>query len=278
MNFEFTNKVTEKVSLFYLDETFIEIEGKKHIIVCALTPDSPTNTALEMVKVKKEIGFSSLDEVKINTKGLTQDIKIKLTDGIIDIIGGCTAFISILEGENKQKAAEMIALQVFDYCNQNEVRGYCLYFDKDLVPKTRDFEQFVRNNLTNGAECLGIQHFNSTSEQLIQCCDIFLGLFRLSIETVFGTRVITRKVYIPSHDLEDDWSLNDYVILFTRGQIWGMEEMRKSYFEFDGEIGEVTHPYHCSLGLGIRLDSSISEESKEIIKENLATVYLGCLS
>jgi len=279
MNFESNvQNNSEQVSYFYIDETFIEIEGKKHIIVCAISPNSPSESSLKIVEVKKQLGFKSLDEVKINTKGLTQSLKVKLTDGILDVIGDCTAFISIIKGENKQESGEMIAYQLFDYCNQNSVKGFFLYFDKDLVPNPREFEQFVRNNLLNGAECFGIQHFNSTSEQLIQCSDVFLGLFRLSMEIAFGKRAITRKVYIPSIDDEDDFSLEDYVILSSRGQIWGKVETRKSSFGDDIYGNEYLMPFHCSFDLGIRIKSSISDNAKKIIEEKLATVYLGCLS
>jgi hypothetical protein len=279
MNFnDETNKSINKISHFYIDESSLEIEGKEHIIVCAITSHSPSESVLRMVEIKKELGFHALDEVKINTKGLTKDKKIKLTDGVLDIIGDCTAFICIIEGKDKQKSAEKITLQLFDYCNQNNIEGYYLFFDKDLVHKPTEFEQFVRNNLNYGAVCLGIQHFNSTSEQLIQCCDVFLGLFRLSLEIEFGKREIKRNVYTPSIDAEDEWSLSDYVILFSRGQIWGKVENRKSHYDFDGENVEFTNPYHCSFGLGIRIESTISEQAKKVIEDNLATAYLGCLS
>lgn len=272
-----THKTVNKIRYFHIDESFLEIEGKEHIIICAITSHSPSESAMRMVEAKKELGFHSLDEVKINTKGLTKDKKIKLTDSVLDIISDCTVFIYIIEGKDKQKSAEKITLQLFDYCNQNNVEGYYLFFDKDLVPKPHEFEQFVRDNLGNGAICFGIQHFNSTSEQLIQCCDVFLGLFRLSLEIEFGKREIKRNVPTPYGDAEDEWSLSDYVILFSRGQIWGKTEDRKSFDSFDGEILELTYPYHCAYGLGIRVESSISEQAKKVIEENLATAYLGCL-
>ncbi|HEX8351965.1 MAG TPA: hypothetical protein VF611_03515, partial [Pyrinomonadaceae bacterium] len=121
-----------KVAFFYVDETWLDIEDRKHIIVGAITPASPAEAALEMVKVKADLGFAPLDEVKMNTSGLTRDLKIKLTDGVLGVLGSCTAFISIIEGEDKQKAAEVLASQVFDYCNYNNIQAYVLYFDKDL--------------------------------------------------------------------------------------------------------------------------------------------------
>ena len=227
MDLEVENVETnlEKVAYFYIDETWLEIEGKKYIMVGALTPYAPADAALEMVRVKIDLGFAPLDEVKMNTRGLTRDLKIKLTDGVLGVLRGCIAFISIVEGEDKQKAAEALASQVFDYCNQNDIQAYFLYFDKDLVSRIREFEEYVRAQLIGGANCIGIQHLNSSGDQLIQCCDIFLGLYRLSMEIEFGGRIIKRPVYrSPDHE-EEEWSLSEYVVVFTRGQVWGEQKL-----------------------------------------------------
>ena len=278
MNFaeEMAEAEVEKVAYFYVDETLLKIEGKKHVIVGALTPTSPAEASLEMVKVKAELGFAPLDEVKMNTRGLTRDLKIKLTDGVLGILGGCTAFISIVEGEDKQIAAEVLALQVLDYCNQNNKKAYFLYFDKDLVPRPREFENYVRRRLTDGANCIGIQHLNSSGEQLVQCCDVFLGLFRLSMEIELGGRVIKRAVYRGSLDEEEEWSLSEYVIVSTRGQVWGEQKMMN--VSDDPEYEDITYPFHCSMNLGVRIASTISQEIKQTLEDRLATAFMGCLS
>lgn len=266
----------ERVAYFYVDETWLEIEGKKHIMVGALTPNSPAEAALEMIKVKGDLGFAPLDEVKMNTRGLTRDLKIKLTDGVLSILWGCIGFISIVEGENKQKAAEMVATQIFDYCTQSNIQAYVLYFDKDLVPRGRIFEEYVRTQLVGDSICIGIQHLDSSSEQLIQCCDVFLGLYRLSMEIEFGGRIITRPVYRESLSVEEEWSLSEYVIISTRGQLWGERNMQK--ISDEPEYEDILYPFHCSMNLGFRIDSTISQESKQVLEDKLATVFMGCMS
>ncbi len=268
-------RTTEQVAYFYVDETWLEIEGKKHIMVGALTPNSPAEAALEMIKVKADLGFAPLDEVKMNTSGLTRDLKIKLTDGVLSVLWGCTGFISVVEGEDKQKAAEMVASQIFDYCTRSNIQAYVLYFDKDLVPRCRGFEEYVRTQLIRGSICIGIQHMDSSGEQLIQCCDVFLGLYRLSMEIEFGGRIITRPVYRESLSVEEEWSLSEYVIISTRGQLWGERNVVK---DDDPEYEDIFHPYHCSMNLGFRIYSTISQESKQLLEDKLATVYMGCMS
>jgi len=264
------------VAYFYIDETYIETENRKHVAVDAIFPKNPMEAALEMVKVKAELGFAPLDEVKLNTSGLKIDSKIKLTDGVLNILVDCIAFISIVEGEDKQKAAEASAMQVFDYCVQNNIEAFVLYFDKDLVPRTRDFEKFARARFAERSTCIGIHHLNSSGDQLIQCCDVFLGLYRLSMEVEFGSRIITRKIYRQEHEVEEEWNLSDYVVLSMRGQLWGEQKRVKVYEE--PEYEDTFLPYHCSLNLGFRIDSNISQETRQLLEDKLATVYMGCLS
>lgn len=54
---EDTERSSQKAAYFYIDETFLEIEDKKHVIVCAVTPHSPSDAAMKMVKVKKVSGI-----------------------------------------------------------------------------------------------------------------------------------------------------------------------------------------------------------------------------
>lgn len=276
MSLEIPEFQSSDVANFYIDESSIEIEEKPHVIVCGILTENPAKTALEMVALKESLGYAALDEVKLNTKGLTQDLKIKLTDGVLEIIGACTAFVSIHEGVDKQPAAEMIAVQAHEFCAERNIPAYALNYDRDLVPSRRKLEDFVRNSLGTDAKCIGIQHLDSANEQNIQFCDVFLGLYRLAIQIELGERQISRKVYTPSIDDEDDWSLSDYVTLSSRGCVWGKMERRAS--EIHEEYGEISHPYHCSFGLGLRMKSSISDTTLKLIQDNLATTYMGCLS
>lgn len=90
---------------------------------------------------------------------------------------------------------------------------------------------------------------------------------------------IQRKVYDFAFDEDgagcENWSLSDYVIITTRGQLWGSKEIRVFEPSEDGEIGHL--PFHCSMDLGFRLESTISDEAKKLLEERIATVYMGCL-
>jgi hypothetical protein len=95
------------------------------------------------------------------------------------------------------------------------------------------------------------------------------------MEVEFGGRIITRSVYRAASDFDEEkWSLSDYVVLSTRGQLWGESKIREIEGEQDKEIN---HPFHCSMNLGFRIESTISQGTKQILEDKLATVYLGCL-
>lgn len=266
----------DSIAQFFIDESIIQIEGREHTISCSILPTNPTKTIQRVVGLKKHLSLAALDEVKFNSSGLVQAKKILLTDGVIEIMDDCTAFICILDGNDKAEIAEWAAAQAFDYCKENSISQYTLNFDTDLVPRKKILEQYVRRLLGNTSECVGIQHLNSASDQIIQLCDLFLGLYRLSIQIEFGEKTIPRKISRSEDHGEEEWSLSDLVLLGTRGKIWGRFESR--LFEVHPDEGPIYHPYHVSFGMGVRLRSPISREAHDVIRDQLATTYLGCLS
>jgi hypothetical protein len=97
------------------------------------------------------------------------------------------------------------------------------------------------------------------------------------MEVEFGSKIITRKVYRQEHEVEEEWNLSDYVVLSIRGNLWGEHKMIKIYEETEYEE-DAFLPYHCSLNLGFRIDSNISQETVQLLEDKVATVYMGCLS
>jgi hypothetical protein len=203
-------------------------------------------------------------------KGLNQEQRIKLSDGIIHILTtDCSGLISIVEGEDRQRAAEVFGLQVFDFCAQHNIPAFILYMDQEMVSREKIFRDFLKTRLPEGPECIGLQSLVSSSEQIIQCCDIFLGLYRLvMLHELKGTKTII-QVYDELLKAEIDWFLPEYIIIYTRYLLWGntsLEEFEKTGF-----------PYKKAMGLGFRLKSTISEETKHLLEEKIATVYMGCM-
>lgn len=269
--------LTPSLANFYVDESSIVVEGKPHLLSCGVICEDSHATIQQIVELKASLGAQALDEVKFNSSGLPQVKKIILSDGVIEIVRGCTIFICINEGADKGKLAESVAQQAFDYCVEKNVPHFSLNYDVGFVPDKKALGNFVRTLGGNEKPvCVGVQHLDSAGDQLIQLADLFLGLFRLSALVEFGEKQISRTIYLQQFDEEEEWSLSEVVFIGTRGHIWG--KTKRVLFDIHPDEGEIYHPYHASYGLGIRVDSTVSPEALSLIQEKLATTYLGCMS
>lgn len=257
--------VGERKPIFvYADETFLSLEGKKHIMVAAITPSSPEQMAYEVSLKKLEVGLSVFDEIKWNTRGLTPDQRNSLTDSIGMILSnGCTGFICLLEGEDKQKAIEMLYIQLSEFCQSESIPAFSLYLDVDLAPSLDKFKEYIKSS-TKEQRCVAVQSVVSADEPLIQCADIFAGLLRIQILHDVEDR---QKPFV-FHDeyLDEDihCNLSEYLNSMTRRIIWGKSKPRSI---------DIKH----SMDLGFRINSSISRHVMKILKERIATTYIGCM-
>jgi hypothetical protein len=268
--------VTPSLPTFYVDESAIVIDEKPHLLACAVLAEDNNITVKAIVDLKASLGKKARDELKFNNSGLSRDAKILMSDGVIEIARGCTMFICINEGDDKAALACSVAQQVLDYCVEKGVTHYSLNFDAGFVSNKKELENLVTNLTVDvGPECVGIQHLDSLNDQMIQLSDLFLGLFRLSMQIELGVRQINRLIYREQFEIEEEWSLSDMLLLGTRGHIWG--RTKRVLYCVHPEVGEIYHPYHVSFGIGLRVNSTISAETISSIEEKLATTYLGCL-
>ena len=261
-----------KASYFFVDESWVEIEGKKHLVLGAIVSQDLSRTCHKIYCLKQKLGISPLEEIKWNMKGLTEDQRIELSSGIINIlVNDCTAMFSLVETVDKLDAAKVLVKQIHDFCKISKIPAYILHIDQDLVPKPHILEDFIKSNLTDKPECIGFQSLISSKDQMIQCCDIFIGLFRTVMVHLLNN--VDRKISFYDDGLDETIksNLTDYILLSTRYVIWGDSSMTIEEFN-RGDM-----PYKRSLGLGVRLVSSISDKAKDLLEKQVATVYMGCL-
>lgn len=256
----------------FVDESWIEIEDKKHLIIGGIVTREPANLARQLVSLKSNIGLKPFDEVKWNSSCYAEEERNRLSEGMIRIVRQCTGLISIVEGTERQMAMELFASQVIDYCAGSDSPDYLLALDQGLIPKADKLREYVSRS--HPPACIGLSILDSRYDQGIQCADVFIGLFRAAIRQKLGAEL----KYIPNTDesfanIRDAWLLTEYVTLNTRGMLWGKTD------QLDSERGFVyyEHPMHRAAGLGFRLHSSISEEVRQRLERDIATVYMGCL-
>lgn len=254
----------------FIDESWIDIENKKHLIIGGLITREPGHLAEKVWHLKSELGLKPFDEIKWNSAHYTEEERNRLSDGMIRIIGECTGLISVVEGTDKQTAIEFFAGQVIDYCMKQEITNYLLAVDQGLIPRADRLREFITR--PQPPACIGLNILDSRLDQNIQCTDVFVGFFRAAIRQKLGAPL----KFIPNTDetFQDRiaWTLTEYVTLWTRGMLWGtideLDHRGDVYYE---------RPMHRAMGLGFRLHSSVSQAIQDRLEQDIATVYMGCL-
>jgi hypothetical protein len=272
LNFMYQTYFDKTYGVFvYADETHLEIERKKHTIIGGIIPDNPAKIMWNMIKLKETIGLNPFDEVKWNMKGLDESRRLQLSEGIINILNeGCNALITLVEGNDKSAAARLFANQVYDYCNEKNIETFSLFMDENLVSHIPNYVNFLKTNfIKNNAKCSGMNNLISQYDQIIQCCDIFTGLYRCAIINALkddGKTVFLEDEIVGSIE---ELKINDYIILKMRYLVWGAVE----------EVSDINgiFSYKNSIGFGVRIFSTISEESARVIKEKVAMTFIGSM-
>lgn len=269
MGRSFGIKSDKRIAWIYADESEIEIEGKPHLIIGAIHPRDPGDLALRVFELKEKLGFRPFDEVKWNMKKTkaTKEQRYALSNGILStLMWGCTGLISIVEGRDRQRAVEYLALQICDYLKGTD--AYILNLDEGLLPNPDAFIKASERDADMSPRCIGIQNIDSSKDQVLQACDIFVGSFRAAIWSELSGTV---KTISWSDDEHDEITLTSYVHLGTRHLMWGKMEGTPE------DIEQGLMPFKHSLGLGFRIQSTVSQETRKKL-ESFTTVYMGCLS
>src|SRR6185295_18033225 len=128
---------------FYADESWIEIEGKKHLVLGALATSRPGPMANEVAKLKRDLGLQPFDEIKWNSGKYSETLRHGISNGILQLIPGSMGVISIVEGQDKQRAAELLATQIGDCCEYYNIPGYILNLDQGLINRQKEFTDFL---------------------------------------------------------------------------------------------------------------------------------------
>jgi hypothetical protein len=260
---------------FYVDDSVINIEGKPHTVLGGVSFRHLTSVALQIANLKKEVGLGVLEEIKWNTKGLSRESRYAISDGIMNIIAygvGSRAVITILEGFDKDRAAELLVTQMQDFCAGEQIPAFMAEFDENIVASQQRFGEFLRTGLRTAAPpCIGFHSTTSTHNPLLQVCDIFLGLYKTALVHALENRSKTVTFYDDGFQSNVTWPLSSYILLGTRHVVWGDHSWKT---EDDVNSGE---PYvKRTMGYGLRLQSSVSDGAKKTLAE-IGMIYMGCL-
>lgn len=256
---------SQKVKFFYADESWIDIEGKRHLIMGAIAPYDPEWLSFQMLKLKMGLGLAPSYEVKWNMKrDLGTETRIAVTTGVGEILNlGCDGLVSLVEGADKNHAANLLCEQIQDYCAESAFPAYALYYDEGMIPDHERLSRLLQAD-RNRPSCGGLHSVVSASEQITQCCDIFVGLFRQTIRHEVESIRKPIKVHYDDLNPELEMTISEYTQMMTRFVLWGR------CTDTDSAIK------HC-VGRGFRVHSSISEKARNILAKAVGTTYLGCM-
>lgn len=257
----------EQTPAFFVDETTLEIEGKKHFLIVAITFDDPQSKTTEIIKIKKALGIALSQEVKWNQQSLPAQVRYKLSDGMLSAVSDSTVLVSIIEGNDKEKACEFIVRQIADYSE----RPFSVYLDRNLCPNVKKLWDFSVS-LPGPAQCVSLQEVESSREQLVQCVDVFAGLFKTAIEHIVKGVNKSRQCYDPISDNEYEDSIVGYIFEIARFCLPGDVDFCTP--TLDGEVIP-PEPFKDAWGCGIRLESSISDRAKDVIRQRVGSWHVG---
>jgi hypothetical protein len=257
----------DPVPAFYVDETFLEIEGKSHILLAAISFGEPQVAVARMLKVREDFNVPLSVEIKWNQQSLPPDLRYQISDRMLYAVAASSeGLISICEGSDKQKAAEMLLQQIAEHSHS----PFSLYLDRDLCPDVRELWEYAQSNLVQPAACVTLQETESCRDQLMQCVDVFAGLYKTAIEHVLRGKSKRRTYYDPVLREELDDTVANHILLATRYLLPGTVDCTAE------ELDASKLPFKDSWGSGIQLKSSVSQGTKDILKR-MATSYIGCM-
>ena len=256
---------SRKIKFFYADESWIDIEGKRHLIMGAIAPYDPESLSFQMLKLKTDVGLAPLYEVKWNMKGdLGTETRIALTNGVADILHlECDGVISLVEGTDKNLAAKLLCEQVHDYCTEEGFPAFAIYYDEGMIPDQERLRQLLEAE-KDGPVCAGLQSVVSSSEQIIQCCDVFIGLFRQIMRHEIEKIRKPIIVYYDDLNKEVEMTISEYTQMITRFVLWG-------------QCVDIETAIKHSTGRGFRVHSSMSATARKVLEKSIGTSYLGCM-
>ena len=244
---------------FYVDDSAVEISGKKHVILAAIAFRDEDRVLTDWLSQKSMFGLPPHQEVKWGNRSLSFEQRREF----VPILNRGTGIVVIYEG-NQQSAAVKLLEQVWSYAQQEGKKGFRVRFDKGIV---QDWPELRKIAASYFPPCVGLSDHDSASEQLVQCADFLAGSVKLKIDFGLGTRDKNRKI--------DDQEIGITEIGFfffaaLRDCLWG--EVRDY-----GDGIETYMPLKHTRNKGLTVVSSLAGEVLESAISFLDGDYMGSI-
>ena len=265
---------------FAIDDSDVTISGRNHIILAAVGVASAALSEFEdqITKMKLAFGLSPWDEIKWNgmTVPLSRELRESLSRALLEKLTRPLVLVTVMEGYDKHRAAELISEQVLDYLADQPGttdKSIELLFDNGILKDEIAFGQFLQKSNQMCVEPVNFRTVHSHESGLIQLADILAGFNNklISLSAAHPERQVMRWVDVSEGYVETD--LAWYVTAMLRHNTWGeiARPPESNNYEFDG-----SWPFKDPAGRGFRLHTSLDREVINRICEP-RRVYMGCL-
>lgn len=279
----------------FLDETWIEINGRKAIIFATVIPRDLGAAAAALAAIKKKHGLTPTTEIKWSSKSaLSPQAKAAIKQDTLEALTPHFAcLICVTEDTDKTLAFTNALRQVHDFVLASGERSsrrqskpaeaidlhVTIHHDEDAFQDRAP----VLAELTSWTDvtCSGLTRANSALTAGIQYADILGGTFSYALRVKFGAQA--KLVTVPDdYGGTEEWPLDQLFQVLLRWNVWGEVPPVELTPEEERRIEEGDIPWReefftakC-LGKGVRVHGSFSSEEMAILDE-AATYYRGCM-
>lgn len=256
--------------LWAVDDSELMIEGKPHTLLGAVSFHRPWAVLQGMHDLRRYLKLPDDFEFKWNSKIDSPEARKVVSDTFLRILSPSVGVLTVAEGRDHQKAAELLARQIVDFQEPNMVP--MVLMDTGILKKPVAFRQFLNRSSDEQLRFLQFATVNSSLNDLVQCADLFAGFLALKV------KLAVAMVKDPTiTDDEGELPLSSVIEFSLRYVIWGARD--EVPFNWDAETESPPPEFWMkrSKGLGLRIHSSVSEHVLEKIYLEAGSFYMGCL-
>lgn len=264
------NLTQNKVLYVYIDESFLRVNNKLHILIGAYALPDPLRVSLWLEDKLIECGISSHFEIKWNMKGVSQEVRERISRLVLETshIAFNRFFLSMVETDAPHLKSEPFVFfleQLTDWAKADDIKAIYLMIDQGLLPHIESAEKQIRTSLEQAdIRLLGIQFINSQYDRALQVTDVRLGMMKWIIDAALKDK--KSKVEYDFNGVGDmvDMDLANFILLSARDSYWGKFVIKEDM------------PHTQIAGHGFRVKSSLPKNLRKTILQSLDCVYIGC--
>ncbi len=256
--------------LWAVDDSELTIEGKAHTLLGAVSFSHPWPVCNGMAELRNHLNLPDDFEFKWNSRIARPADREKVSEMFLRILARSVGVVTVVEGRDHQKGAELLAQQIADF--QQPRTASLALMDNGIVKKPFEFRRFLNQSTDDNLRYFQFASVDSSLNDLIQCADIFAGFLALKIKlalNIVKDRTIT--------DDEGELSLSSVIEFSLRYVIWGARN--EVAFDWDNQTESPPPEFWIKYakGFGLRIHSSVSEHVLERVYSQAGTFYMGCL-